>query len=612
MRQILLGKAPLGQGGAVGSKPRFLGPPYYLVNDTFTTDRAAGAVNGTRSEPGPGGVRTVATDTGSKLSISGGAMVIASAAPGSNNPAVTWPSMSSRPAGRTLIAEVVPVAGNGPGRVGWQNSSAAFASFLFGNTSILFTNTNGSNDAFIGAWAGATTYRVAVCLRAAGAYYFIKGGAFTYWTLVAFTAAGSNANPVPGFSATNNGAGISLNYIRVPAALWLPAPLASDGFSIWGTTDGYGHAEGVTGGLGAGGLGRLWTANVGTWGASGGAAAASALSGGVAVATVDTGKADVIVSAKLTRSGGTAGVVCRWVDANNHVQGRHTGTNAQLVKVAAGSATTLVDAAATYVAGAELRVGIEGTKARLYYNNVFVGSEQTIADAALASATKQGLRTTDTGNAFDNFAVYARGTGGEYAALDDEKFALTAKWLFAVGDSKTDGDAWVGLLHQELGAREGEAWGEILPRFGVSGSAAATLAAYVTANLASIADAPAPAKICLNVGANDIGGDTTPDETAWKASLTSIIDDLRAKWASADIYIAKPWRQGSNTAASTLAGYIDAVVATYGSHVFAGHDESAWLKGSDDGATFTTDGIHYNTTTAQTVCAAQWLAAMGY
>lgn len=594
---------------------KFLRQPvlsFYLLNDTFTTDRSAGAVNGTFSEPGPGGKRTVATDTGSKLSITGGAMVIASAAPGSNNPAVTWPAMASRPAGRTMIAEVVPVAGNGPGRVGWQNSVSSFANFLFGNSSILFTSTNGSNDAFVGAWAGGTTYKLAVCLRSSGAYYLIKGGAFTNWTLVGFTAAGSNAAPQVGFSATNAGAGISLNYVRVPSALWLPSPLASDGFSIWGTTDGYGHAEGVTGGIGAGGLGRLWTANVGTWGVSSEAAAASALTGSIAIATVDTGKADGMVTAKVTRSAGNAGIVARYADASNYVYAIHNGTNAQLIKRVATVETTLVNAAATYSAGAELRVGVESTKFRLYYNNVFIGTEQTIADAGLASGTKQGLYTSNTGNTFDNFVVYARGTSNEFAALDDDKLTVTKKWLFTLGDSKTDGDTWVTLLHQELGARNGEAWGEVTPRYGLSGYNAATLAAYVSANLSSVATTPAPSKICINIGANDIASDTTPDATTWKANLTAIVDALRARWPSADIYIAKPWRQGSNTAATAVAGYITTVISTYGSRVFAGPDESVWLKGSDDGATFTIDGVHYNTTTAQTICAAQWLAAMGY
>mgnify|MGYP000211933023 CR=1 FL=1 len=68
--------------------------------------------------------------------------------------------------------------------------------------------------------------------------------------------------------------------------------------------------------------------------------------------------------------------------------------------------------------GADLRIICDVTKFRLYYNNVMIGTEQTISDSGLASGTKQGLYTSDTGNTFDDFRVFARGTGGEYSALD--------------------------------------------------------------------------------------------------------------------------------------------------------------------------------------------------
>jgi hypothetical protein len=87
--------------------------------------------------------------------------------------------------------------------------------------------------------------------------------------------------------------------------------------------------------------------------------------------------------------------------------------------VVAGTTTTLVDTAATYSAGADMRVICDATKFRLYYNNALVGTEQAIADAGLQSGTKQGLYTSDTGNTFDDLRVFARGTGGEYAALDN-------------------------------------------------------------------------------------------------------------------------------------------------------------------------------------------------
>lgn len=177
--------------------------------------------------------------------------------------------------------------------------------------------------------------------------------------------------------------------------------LASDGFSgAFGTTDG-------TGSNVPGGGGLTWTASLGTWSTSGGVASVTAVTGGVAVATVDVSRANVIVAAWLYRSGNTAGIVCRYVDANNHIQARHTGTNVQFVKVIAGTPTTLIDTAVTYVAGAEMQIACNGTSFRVFYNGTAVSTEQTIADAAVASATKHGLRSTDTSNTFDNFTVFA-------------------------------------------------------------------------------------------------------------------------------------------------------------------------------------------------------------
>lgn len=391
----------------------------YLINDTFTTDRAAGAVNGTKAEPGPG-LRDV-NDTGSKLSLSGGSLVIASAAPGTGNPRLLYAAQGRRAGLVAIIALATPASGSaGPARAGWTYSPTG----IYGTEAVAFANSNvlearvNLTNVTVGASALGTSYIVAVVLRASGAFYFIKGGAFSNWTMLWSSTGVVDTPMAPVFAAINNGAGCSSAYLRVPATLWLPTPLASDGFSAWGTTDGFGHAEGVAGGLGSGGGGLTWTNQIGTWGDSAGKAFANALSGGIAAATVDTSKTDTIVTAKVTRSGGVAGVLVAYVDANNHVRAVHNGTNAQLIKRVGASDTNVISAAATYSAGAEIRVIREGTAYRLYYNNALIGSQQTISDAVFNGVTKQGLYSTDDAAAFDDFVVRARGTGGEYAALD--------------------------------------------------------------------------------------------------------------------------------------------------------------------------------------------------
>lgn len=390
----------------------------YLINDTFTTDRAAGAVNGTKAEPGPG-LRDV-NDTGSKLSLSGGSLVIASAAPGTGNPRLLYAALGRRAGLVTVAALATPASGSaGPARAGWTYAPTGIygtEAVAFGNANALEVRVNLTNVT-VGASALGTSYIVAVVLRASGAFYFIKGGAFTNWTMLWSSAGVVDTPMAPVIAAINNGAGCSSPYIRVPSARWLPTPLASDGFSAWGTSDGFGHAEGVAGGLGSGGSGLSWTSAIGAWDVLDGVAVCNP-SGGIAAATIDSGKTDAITTAKVTRSGGVAGVLAAYVDADNHVRAVHNGTNAQLIKRVSGSDTNVISAAATYSAGAEIRVIREGTAYRLYYNNALVGSQQTISDAVFNGVTKQGLYSTDDAATFDDFVVRARGTGGEYSALD--------------------------------------------------------------------------------------------------------------------------------------------------------------------------------------------------
>ncbi|TXH52997.1 MAG: hypothetical protein E6Q97_14320 [Desulfurellales bacterium] len=417
-RGKLLGLAPLGQGqgGGVAGPDRFIGPPYYLLNDTFTTNRAAGAVNGTDAEPGPG--RRLVVDTNGKLSLSGGNLLLATGGLAAGDPGL-WYSGISRAPGRVMVASASYTTG--VIEVGFDANQAGSlfdGARMTGTT--LAVRAQGTQIT-VGAAAASTTYQFAVIQRAAGFFWFVKGGAFTNWTLVWLSSAGNSS--FPGFTTTSTASVGTLSYLRVPATPWLPAPLLSDGFSTFATsaptaTDGLGHAEGIAGGLGAGGGGVWPYTQVGTWQASGGWANASALSSGSAIAYANAGKADIIASVKLTRSGGDGGLLLRFVDGNNFISCRHDGTNVLLIKKVAGVNTTVQSTAAIYVAGAELRVIATGSAFRVYYNNALVGSEQTISDAALQSPTNHGLYTTNTGNTFDDLVIYARGAGGEYAALD--------------------------------------------------------------------------------------------------------------------------------------------------------------------------------------------------
>ena len=384
------------------------GGPKYDLRDTFDDTRAAGAVNGTLATDCKN-TRTV-TDPTSRLSISNGRL-IASGGVGSQDdiPLIIW-NGQARTAGRLLIAETTPLTSRGPDHIGWYNDVPlrydATVRFLINNI-YLQEYVAANIGVIIGTYTNAVTYIVAVCLRAAGSFVLVKGGTYTTWTLLYEVANAATATVYPGLGYYASANTSRVNHVLVPSPRWLPTPLLSDGFGgTFGTSDGLGHPEGVTGGLGSGGGGVTWTAQIGTWANAAGVCGATALAGGIAIATAETTKADVIHTVECTRSAGNVGTVVRYADADNYVYAIHNGTNALLIKRVATAETTLINAAATYAAGAELRIICNGTSFALFYADKNVGTPQTISDAALQAGTAHGLYTSDTGNTFDDAVTH--------------------------------------------------------------------------------------------------------------------------------------------------------------------------------------------------------------
>lgn len=438
----------------------------YLLRDLFAGDAAAGTLNGTPASGGPG-VRTV-TDTENKLSVVGGVLSFAGgkATPEWGDPGI-WYGAVERVAGRTMISYSVLADAVSYGMCGFDTAIGGQLSYaLYINGGVLSI----TGGLALGTYA-ADSYKVACVARASGTFYFVKGGAFAHWTLVWADGSGSLTPLYPGVSVYN--AALTADNIRIPAQLWLPSPLASDSFTRANgalvSTDGLGHAEQN------GGNGLAWTFDSGVWTVAGNVAVGTPTlgaeldSGNLVVGnwysiTLDTvgsyfyagsatGQAfratattaltalekvkqitpsslfasvtvstpDVLAEAAVTLTAGTqAGLVLNLDSAAtpaNFVIAYHNGTNCLLEKCVAGVYTTVISAAATYSAGAVLRVIKDGTAYRLYYNNALVGTG-TISDAGIVSNARHGLFSTYSGNSFDNFVVWARGTGGEYSALD--------------------------------------------------------------------------------------------------------------------------------------------------------------------------------------------------
>lgn len=201
--------------------------PSYALNDQFTTDRAAGAVNTTSAEP-TGGARTV-VDTTSKMSISSGALTVS----GKNtvgDPRITYP-IQTRIAGKTLVQTYTPTNTAGDVEIGFSTTTTGEmnnALRFYGDTSIN-SMANTTSSLAVGTFSG-TQYQIASIMRSAGMYQFIKGGTYTNWTLLGIYAGGSS-DLYPAIAAISQSPVFTADNIRIPTTTWLPTPLAYDTFT---------------------------------------------------------------------------------------------------------------------------------------------------------------------------------------------------------------------------------------------------------------------------------------------------------------------------------------------------------------------------------------------
>lgn len=389
----------------------------YLINDTFTTDRSAGTISDTEAEPGEG--RRFVIDTNNKVSLSGGQLLFTAGGVAATDQLYYNPV--KRAIGRLVIAQVGGITetfGIGFDAATASPPTAGVVAYgiRFAGGGRTLQVQNNAVPLSVGNWALTTTYQIAVIARSPGTYFLIKGGVFIGWTLLWVSNIGVQVELYPAVVIDSATAVFAVDYMRVSSLQWLPDPLLSDGFSVLSSSDGKGHNEGVAGSYGSGGNLKSYT-SIGTWAISNGLINASALSGGLSF-YYSSVVADVIITAKLTRSGGNVGLVLRYVDSSNYIICYHNGTNVILTKRLIAVDVVVQTTAITYVAGAELRVICVGSAFRIYYNNTLVGSEKTIADAAVQSSTNFGLYTTNTGNTIDDLTMYARGTNNEYSILD--------------------------------------------------------------------------------------------------------------------------------------------------------------------------------------------------
>ena len=178
--------AIIGVQGATGGRG---GGLRYLLRDEFTTDRAAGAVDGTAAEPGPG-TRTV-VDTGSDVSIASDVLVIAGGAGAWSDPRITYTPTLAERSGYGLGAQCEIAVTSGKIAFGMADGAGATPTGVFfridGTTLEVVDGAavNAAATATIGTITGSTPYYLAINKRSSMTEYYIYGGAeYTDWTCV--------------------------------------------------------------------------------------------------------------------------------------------------------------------------------------------------------------------------------------------------------------------------------------------------------------------------------------------------------------------------------------------------------------------------------------------
>lgn len=402
-----------------------LSPIVYLLRDEFTTPQAAGAVNGTPAEPGI--ATRNAIDTESKLSITGNA---ASFAGGKAIPVWGDPHLDETPAivravGTIIIQAFTPSAINQLLAVGLKDLNGGnwwgVSTDASGNLIVLDNAGVGGANVAVAVY-GIGAYQVAVVPRANGAWYFIKGGSFVTWTML-YPGTSGSTTPLA-LCAESNNAVFSTTSWKVPQGrTYIPQVLASDSFNrangaLSGSlTDGDGTPEGA--GV-TGGSGLSWTNQAGTWVITTNKANPSTLSGGLAVATLNTDSPDGVYEMTPSTTGAAVGFVLNWVDSSNYIRVTITTAVIDIRKFVGGVQTVILNTAITYSAGARLIATVDGTIYRIYYNGVNFGGDKTIADAVLRASTIHGLFANGTGSAIntDSIAIWPRANHNALAAYN--------------------------------------------------------------------------------------------------------------------------------------------------------------------------------------------------
>jgi lysophospholipase L1-like esterase len=529
----------------------------YLFWDQFTTDSAAGSVNGTAAEPGPG-TRAV-TDAGSRLSIASGRLTLAGTQ--SNN---TDPRLVTNAITRVTGLVVTFECQGAQLRAGISKNDASV------NDALLFLSNKsyyniGNDQAELGLpVSSASVYSVCFVIRESGMMIFMKGGVYTGWRVI---------------TCRDSLAAVEGTSILANLSVFTGATTAYyDNLAIWLTSG-------------------LWTSRF--------PLATSVMSRPVTGTTLAT-TADCLITYKINfASGAVVNIRVRYLDDDNHYIVRLTeGTGATgtitIHKMEGGveGAALATKSSVNFLLSQDSwgYVRCEGATIHVGHTAVFT---------SYASATFQ---QTETGVKIDyvNLNKVSLLASQPIAIDPPTEFVGPAKLnLFLIGDSKTVNYLFE-FLQDSLEASHGAGAYEHPLRVGKNGGMSSTFAAAIVTDLAARTDTPD--LVILNIGVNDATNGTV--EANFKTDYAYTLDAIHTKWPSAMILVAHVWGIGYDVECAAVNGWIDTVISSR-SWATVGLDELTTLGNGDNGATYMDDALHYNTE-GYRVASVAWATASGY
>jgi len=163
----------------------------------------------------------------------------------------------------------------------------------------------------------------------------------------------------------------------------------------------------TTGPLGTADSGQAWATIAGTaFGITSNQAYNTDTANTLCIAAIDTGMADVRVACSVSRTTQVAGLVFRLSDASNYWYVSLSGSATALIKVVAGSPTTVATSATTYSGATTVEVVAVGGSIQVYTAGALLLSA---SDTFNAAAVQHGIMRQQTVNnsRHDTFSVRA-------------------------------------------------------------------------------------------------------------------------------------------------------------------------------------------------------------